>query len=189
MAADTIISRFMKQAEHRPNAPAYHVKDGGRWKATSWGEYVKQVRVAARALISMGVGGKHGNGASEGASCVCILGFNRPEWAIFDFAAMAAGAAPAGIYTTCSPPEVAYIVNHTEAKVVLVENESQWEEIKEEREKPPQAREGGADEGLRQGRRRHGAELGRLLGAGRRHRRRQASTSTSTRCRSISSPR
>jgi long-chain acyl-CoA synthetase len=137
MAADTIISRLMKQAEHRPNAPAYHVKDGGRWKSSSWGDYVKQVRTAARALLTLGVGGKHGNGASEGASCVCILGFNRPEWAIFDFGAMAAGAAPAGIYTTCSPPEVAYIVNHTEAKVALVENEAQWEKIKEERDNLP----------------------------------------------------
>ena len=123
--ADTIIARLMKQADTRPNAPAYHVKEGGRWKATIWKDYVAQVRTAARALLTLGVGRKQGNGASDGASCVCILGFNRPEWAIFDFAAMAAGGAPAGIYTTCSPPEVAYIIGHTESTVVLVENHDQ----------------------------------------------------------------
>ena len=119
--ADTIIARFMKQAEIRPDAPAYHVKEGGSWKATSWSDYVKEVRTAARALLSLGVGRKHENGQSD-PSCVCILGFNRPEWTIMDLACMAVGGAPAGIYTTCSPPEVAYIVRHTEAKVVLVEN-------------------------------------------------------------------
>lgn len=137
MSADTIVARFMNQAEVRPNAPAYHVKDGGRWKATTWGVYVEQVRTAARALLTLGVGRKHGNGTSDDLSCVAILGFNRPEWAIFDFAAMACGAAPAGIYTTCSPSEVAYIVDHTESTVALVENESQWEKIKEERENLP----------------------------------------------------
>ena len=59
---------------------------------------------------------------------VAVLGFNRPEWVIFDVAAMAAGGAPAGIYTT-SPDEVAYVLNHSEAPVVLVENEHQWKKI------------------------------------------------------------
>jgi long-chain acyl-CoA synthetase len=145
MAADTIVHRFMKQAELRPNAPAYHVKSGSSWKATTWKDYVAETRRAARALLSLGVGRKHGetaaspNGSVEPTppSCVCILGFNRPEWTIFDFAAMATGGAPAGIYTTCSPSEVAYIVKHTESKVVLVENEEQWEKIKAKRSELP----------------------------------------------------
>jgi long-chain acyl-CoA synthetase len=137
MAADTIVHRFLKQAEIRPNAPAYHVKKGGSWKATNWKEYVAQVRKAARALLTLGVGEKHGNGSKEPASCVCILGFNRPEWAIMDLATMAVGGAPAGIYTTCSATEVAYIVGHTESKLVLVENEAQWKKIEEQRKNLP----------------------------------------------------
>ena len=43
---------------------------------------------------------------------------------IFDVGAMAAGAIPAGIYTTSSPAECAYILNHSEAPVLLVENEA-----------------------------------------------------------------
>jgi long-chain acyl-CoA synthetase len=138
MAADTIIHRFIKQAKTRPDAPAYHVKEKGSWKAFTWGEYVEQTRTVARALLALGVGRKHGNGsADDAASCVCILGFNRPEWAMFDFAAMMAGGVPAGIYSTCSPSEVAYIVGHTEAKVVLVEDHSQWKKIEQERDKLP----------------------------------------------------
>ncbi len=133
MAADTIVSRFMKQAETRPGAPAYHAKKDGSWKATSWSEYVKQVRTAARALLTLEVGKKQGNGASDEESCVCILGFNRPEWAIVDMATMAIGGAPAGIYTTCSPPEVAYIIGHTEATVVVVEDKDQNDKVKKAR--------------------------------------------------------
>jgi long-chain acyl-CoA synthetase len=135
MAKDTIIHRLLEQAEVRPARPAYHVKKDGAWHATSWAEYVKQVRTAARALLALGVGQKHGhgNGGGEAAHSVCILGFNRPEWAIMDFATMAVGGAPAGIYTTCSPSEVAYIVGHTEAKVVLVENAEQWKKVEAQR--------------------------------------------------------
>jgi long-chain acyl-CoA synthetase len=60
---------------------------------------------------------------------VAILGFNRPEWVIFDVAAMAAGGAPAGIYATNSPEECKYILNHSEAKLVLVEDQDQWSKI------------------------------------------------------------
>ena len=136
MAADTVIHRFLNQAEIRPDKNAYHHKVKGEWKATTWKTYVEQTRTAARALISMGVGEKERSDENE-ASCVCILGFNRPEWCIFDLAAMMCGAVPAGIYTTCSPTEVAYIVGHTDAKVVLVEDHGQWEKIKEERDNLP----------------------------------------------------
>ena len=53
-----------------------------------------------------------------------------------DFA-QAAGGAPAGIYTTCSPVEVQYIVQHAEAAIVLVEDAAQFAKIAAERERLP----------------------------------------------------
>lgn len=128
--ADTIPARFMAQAKTRPDAPAYYAKEGGSstYKPTTWGEYVAQVRAAAKSLIHLGL---------EPGSTVAILGFNRPEWVVFDIAAMCIGAAPAGIYTTCSPPEVQYIIDHCEAPIVLLENEGQWDKVKAERENLP----------------------------------------------------
>jgi long-chain acyl-CoA synthetase len=128
MATDTIIHRLFEQAKQQPDAPAYAVREGGSWKTTSWREYVRDVRRAARALIALGFQPKQ---------TVAILGFNRPEWAIFDLACMAAGGAPAGIYTTCSPSEVAYIARHAESLVVLVENAEQWAKIREKRGELP----------------------------------------------------
>src|SRR5689334_21226142 len=46
---------------------------------------------------------------------------------------MAAGGVPAGIYTTCSPEEVQYIVHHSESVVMLVENAEQLAKEKAQR--------------------------------------------------------
>ncbi len=128
---DTIPKRLFAQARARAAEPAYLVKQDGVWKATSWADYGKEVSRATRALIALGF---------EKGQRVCILGFNRPEWVVLDLAAMAAGGAPAGIYTTCSPDEVQYIVHHAEAPLVLVENEAQWQKIEKKRSELPQLR-------------------------------------------------
>jgi long-chain acyl-CoA synthetase len=57
-----------------------------------------------------------------------------------DLAAMAVGGAAAGIYTTCSPEEVRYIVDHAEAPVVLLENETQWAKVEQELRSLPRLR-------------------------------------------------
>ena len=125
---DTIPHRLLKQAVVNPSLVAYQAKQDGRWHPTTWQTYAAQVRTAARALISLGFprGGK-----------VAILGFNRPEWVILDQAAMMAGGAAAGIYTTCSPDEVQYIVHHSEAHVVLVEDAGQLAKVMARRAELP----------------------------------------------------
>ncbi len=122
MTADTILHRLHENKRVRPNAPAYYLKTGDHWVPTSWREYTDQVRQAAKALIALGV---------EPGGSVAILGFNRPEWVIMDLAGMLVGGTATGIYTTNSPAEVKYIINHCEASVVLLEDESQWEKVKE----------------------------------------------------------
>ncbi len=128
MTADTTIARLHEHGRIRPSAPAYFEKVGDTWVPTTWREYVSQIRQAARAMIALGV---------EPDTNVAILGFNRPEWSIMLLAAMSINAAGAGIYTTNSPPEVQYIIDHAESKVVLLENEEQWEKVKQVRDQLP----------------------------------------------------
>jgi len=128
MAYDSIPSRFLAQGARRPEAPAYFVKVDGAWRATRWRDYVAETRLVARALIAEGVGpGK----------TVGILGFNRPEWVSMAVATMLTGGAPAGIYTTCSAEEVQYILAHSEALVVLVEDAAQWAKVRSVRDRLP----------------------------------------------------
>ncbi len=124
MPTDTIPYRLFQTAARTPDAAAYYVKSGGTWNPTSYADYAAEVRAAARALVALGV---------PAGGTVSILGFNRPEWIVFDVAAMAIGAAPAGIYTTNSPDEVRYIIGHAESPVVLLENAMQWEKVKKVR--------------------------------------------------------
>jgi long-chain acyl-CoA synthetase len=128
VALDTIPQRVMNQAKVRPYRPAYYVKKGGVWRPTTWKDYVAEIRTAARALISLGF---------APGNKVAILGFNRPEWVIFNVAAMSAGGSSAGIYTTCSSEEVQYIAHHAEATVILLEDEGQWQKIKARRNELP----------------------------------------------------
>lgn len=128
---DNIIERFLQHRRIRPAAPAYYEKTGSAWVPTYWEEYTTQVRAAARSLIALGI---------EPGNVVCMLGFNRPEWAIGQLAAMMAGAVGAGIYTTNSPSEVKYILAHSEAPAVILENESQWVKVKEVRDQLPHLR-------------------------------------------------
>lgn len=128
---DNIIERLLQHRRIRPAAPAYYEKTGSAWVPTYWEEYTTQVRAAARSLIALGI---------EPGNVVCMLGFNRPEWAIGQLAAMMAGAVGAGIYTTNSPSEVKYILAHSEAPAVILENESQWAKVKEVRDQLPHLR-------------------------------------------------
>jgi len=131
MPNDTIPRRLFDQAKKRPDVAAYFHKADGRYRSTTWAQYAALVKRAAKALIALGF---------DAGSTVSILGFNRPEWVVLDVAAMAAGGAAAGIYTTSSPEEVRYIVHHAESKLVLLENELQWTKVQKELERMPRLR-------------------------------------------------
>lgn len=131
MSADTIPARLFATAARLKDLPAFYERKDGQWQPSSWTSYAQGVRQAARALCSLGF--KTGDN-------VCIIGFNRPEWVCFDLAAMTAGGAAAGIYTTSSAGEVQYILNHTDAQIVLIEDAGQWAKIEQKLDELPHLR-------------------------------------------------
>jgi long-chain acyl-CoA synthetase len=128
MAAPTIPARLFGQAQTRPDAPAYFVRGETDWAPTNWSTYAGHVRQAAKALLAFGI---------KGGDVICILGNNRPEWCEMDLGAMCINAIPAGIYQTCSPEEIVYILNHSEAQIILVDTEAQWAKINSIRAEVP----------------------------------------------------
>lgn len=109
----TIIDRLEHNARRQGARPAIHDKLTGTWRTRNWREYNLATRRFAKGLMSADLG--------EGDP-VAILGANRPEWTIAALAAMRIGGIAAGIYTTCSPEEIGYILGHSEATVIVVEN-------------------------------------------------------------------
>ena len=129
MSGATIPERVLYQARTRPTKPAYYAKQGGQWRATTWRQYADEIRTAARALIALGLPPRRQR--SHPRLQPARVGDLRPR-------GDGVGGAPAGIYTTCSPAEVQYIVDHAEAPVVLVEDAHQWKKIERERANLPQ---------------------------------------------------
>ena len=98
------------------NRPALRARRNGAWQTTTWSEYEREVKRAARSLIALGV--KPGEGVS-------LIGQNSTEWVIADVAAIYAGAMPAGIYTTSSAEQVRYITDHCDARVSFADTPAQ----------------------------------------------------------------
>ena len=68
---------------------------------------------------------------------VSILSNTRPEWTYYDFAALSAGATVVPIYQTNSPEECQYVLENSDAKAVIVEDEAQLEKIRQVRDACP----------------------------------------------------
>ena len=120
MGETTILHHLERHAAARPHEPAIHDKLAGVWRSTSWRNYNQQTRDFAKALLASGIGK---------GDVVANLSANRPEWVISALGAMRVGGISAGIYSTCSSEEIGYVLNHSEAPVVLVEKPEQLDRV------------------------------------------------------------
>jgi long-chain acyl-CoA synthetase len=102
--------------------------DSGQWVTRSYDEVGEFVRKLALGLIALGV---------EKGDKVSILGNTRVEWTYFDFAALTAGATVVPIYQTNSAEECEYVLENSDAKVVIVEDSDQLEKIRQVRDRCP----------------------------------------------------
>src|SRR6188472_900835 len=110
------------------DASAVHYKQDGSWVDRSLNQVLETVRSLSLGLIDLGIG--------KGDK-VSILGNTRPEWTYFDFAALSAGAVVVPIYQTNSPEECQYVLENSDAKVVVVEDDEQMEKIRAVRDQLP----------------------------------------------------
>jgi long-chain acyl-CoA synthetase len=110
------------------SAPAVCFKQDGEWVKRSFEEVLETVRPLSLGLIDLGV--------AKGDK-VSILANTRPEWTYADFAALSAGAVVVPIYQTNSPQECQYVLENSDAKVVIVEDDEQMEKIRAVRDRLP----------------------------------------------------
>jgi len=87
-------------------------KQNGEWRKYSIKEYVSLTNTISYALIKLGI---------EPGDKVGIIATNRPEWNMLDMAIMQVGAISVPIYPTISESDYLYILNHCEAKMLVVE--------------------------------------------------------------------
>ncbi len=111
---------FFRQAKRLGERVALRRKEYGIWNRISWDEYGQKVNEVAAAMISLGL---------QPGDRVSILGDNRPEWVICHLATMSIGCVTCGVYSTSAAEQVAYVVGHSDARLLFVENEEQVDKV------------------------------------------------------------
>jgi long-chain acyl-CoA synthetase len=129
-AGSVTIADLLPAAADRYGAkPAVMFKEeSGQWVTRSFADVRDHVRSLALGLIDLGV---------QKGDKVSILANTRPEWTYFDFAALTAGATVVPIYQTNSAEECQYVLENSDAKVVIVEDDAQLEKIRQVRDRCP----------------------------------------------------
>ena len=107
---------------------ALREKEFGIWQSVTWQQYLEHVRDFSLGLISLGL---------KPGESLGIIGDNRPEWVYAELAAQAAGAIPFGIFQDSILSEVAYIIDHSEAAMLVAEDQEQVDKILDLKEKLP----------------------------------------------------
>ena len=112
MATITTSDILLENATKYADKPALSSKDkAGNWKTTTWAEFSGETMDVAKSLTSLGFvkGDK-----------LSIYSYNRKEWYIAYAAANFCNGAGVGVYHTCSPEEVEWVVGNSDSKFVFV---------------------------------------------------------------------
>jgi long-chain acyl-CoA synthetase len=96
------------------------VKRAGAYAPISAGEFGEGVKHLALGLRALGF---------EPGQKLCLLSENRPAWTMTDFAALTAGGLTVPIYTTLVSEQIRYIIDDSDASVVVVSNAEQWKKV------------------------------------------------------------
>jgi long-chain acyl-CoA synthetase len=127
--SDTIPKLLLANAQrygHRRTA--MREKQFGIWKAYSWAQYLEQVKDFALGLAGLGF---------QRDDKLAIVGDNRPQlyWALI--AAEALGGMPVPMYQDAIAAETRYVIDHSDAKIVVAEDQEQVDKILEIRDRLP----------------------------------------------------
>ena len=112
MSAMTTPEYLISNAEKYANENAISWKDdSGNWVSMTWSEFCDTTMGVAKSLIAMGF---------EAGDKLSIYSYNRMEWYAAYAAANMCNGAAVGVYHTCSPEEVEWVVGNSDSKVVFV---------------------------------------------------------------------
>lgn len=114
-----------------PRRAAMREKEYGIWQTYTWAQYLDNVRACAMGLARLGF---------QRGDRLALIGDNRPElyWALL--AAQCLGGLPVPLYQDAIATEVQYVLAHSEATVVVAEDQEQVDKILEVKARLPHVR-------------------------------------------------
>src|SRR5512143_3586061 len=120
----TLCGLFRARVAATPDQVAYRQFDEGRgtWVSFTWEQVAAEVARWQAALVKEGL---------VPGDRVAVMLKNSVEWVIFDQAALALGLVTVPLYLDDRPESAAYILNHSGARLLLVEGKFQHKKLAE----------------------------------------------------------
>lgn len=125
---DTTPKLFRLRCQTYGARTAMREKTFGIWRSYSWDDYYTRAKQIGLGLVSLGL--KRGE-------VVSILSEDNKEWMFTDMGVQGVGGICSGIYTTDSSKQLAYLVNDSESRFLIVENDEQLDKFLEARAEMP----------------------------------------------------
>ena len=119
---------FRNRVTATPNTEAFRYPKGGDWESVTWRQVSDRVDNIAAGLISLGINPEER---------VALASGTRYEWVVADFGILAAGAATTTVYPTTNAEDVAYIVSNSGSRIVIAEDQTQVDKLRERRDDLP----------------------------------------------------
>lgn len=116
----TFPGRLVERARRSAGTVALREKKFGIWQEVTWREYAAHVRAVALGLEDLGLGP---------GDTVAVISGNRPAWLYVELAAQSLGAVPLGIFVDAMPEQVRRVLDHSEARLVLAEDQEQADKV------------------------------------------------------------
>jgi len=107
---------------------AFRHKRDGNWFDVTWTEARETVQRVSKSLIALKI---------EKGARASILSQTRLEWVLCDFGIVSCGAVTVGIYPSNLPDGCAYVLDHSDAEIVFVEDAEQLAKVFEVRGRLP----------------------------------------------------
>lgn len=108
----TAVDVVFDHGANDPEAVVYKRRTEQRWIDVTAGEFATQVEEVAKGLIATGL---------EPGDRVALMSSTRYEWPLIDYAIWAAGGVTVPIYETSAAEQVAWIMEDSEARILILE--------------------------------------------------------------------
>jgi len=125
---DTTPKLFRLRCQTLGDRTAHREKTHGIWRSHSWTDYLAYAKYLGLGLVSLGL--KRGE-------VVSILSEDSKEWMYTDMGVQSVGGICSGVYTTDSAVQLEYLVNNSDSRFLLVENDEQLDKFLQVRDNMP----------------------------------------------------
>lgn len=120
--SETVSKTFLDRVNRTPRSIGFEYKVNSEWKQLTFRQFYEQARLLAFGLIGLGV---------QPTEKVALFSSTRIEWSLFDMAILGTGAITVPIYPSITAEDVAYILEHSESGIVILENATQFRKLQE----------------------------------------------------------